>query len=105
METSAWRYQPEFILTTHINGQPAGERIEVVSPETTSDLLDRHAFICRSQGGRLTAFALQLLGDTGWDSVYPLSMPLGFTFWLKTKTAEIPAATALRSEAHTSELQ
>lgn len=95
MEIFAWRYEPEFILTTLIDGQPAGERIDVVpaavnDPAAGNDLTAGPAtagssFIIRKEGGRAAVFGRRLREGTSWVPPFEGGLPVTFTFWLKVR--------------------
>lgn len=93
METFAWRYEPEFILTTLIDGQPAGERIDVFPAAVSDPAADKDVtaggragernFIMRKESGRLAVFGRQLREGASWAPAYEDGLQVTFTFWLK----------------------
>lgn len=83
METFAWRYHPEFVISILTDGQTA-RSVEVLPSTATLKTLNDRGFIARTNGGVLTCFGRRLLNGADWVPAYEITHPLSFSFWLRS---------------------
>jgi hypothetical protein len=85
MEELAWRYHPEFNLSVLINGQPAGDSIEVVAAPSSEKIIDNYGLLIRSVPGGAMAYVRQKLSGVNWVAAVDLTQSIKISFWLMVR--------------------
>lgn len=85
MEELAWRYHPEFNLFVLINGQPAGDVIEVIAAPSSEKVIDNYGLLIRPVPGGAMAYVRQKPSGANWVAAVDLMQPIKISFWLMVR--------------------
>jgi hypothetical protein len=88
MEPIAWRYHPEFVIRILIDGEGAGDTVEVQPSATTAGALHGYGMLTRPLRGGLLCCVRQRHTGTGWVAAVAIERPVVFSFWLKLRQGE-----------------
>ncbi len=86
MDVIGFKYQPEFIIRVRIDGEDAGDQVQLMPSPLTIDTINNSGLIIKSTPGILTAHLRQNFDGTNWVPAVDLTEPRTFSFWAIIKT-------------------
>ncbi len=81
MDVIGFKYQPEFIIRVRIDGQDAGDQVQLMPSPSASESFNNSGLIMKATPGIITGYVRQNYNGTNWVPAVDLTEPRVFSFW------------------------